>query len=73
MPALAIRNGVFAWVITGAIAMADGENTTPAMMLHLVAGDQLGRHRLGVGAGGRALVALDDLDLVRRDRRCRAA
>ena len=35
VPALAISNGVFAWVITGAIAMADGENTTPVMMLTL--------------------------------------
>ena len=64
VPALEMISGIFAWVTTGAIAIADGENTTPAISLTLSQGDQLGRHRLGVGAGGRALVALDDVELV---------
>jgi hypothetical protein len=35
--------------------------------LDLVAGDQFGGDRLGGGARGRALVALDEFDPVRRD------
>ena len=35
--------------------------------LHLVVGDQFGGDGLGLRAGRRAFVALDDLDLVRRD------
>ena len=67
VPALAITIGTLDCVITGASAIADGENEKPvtSCTLSLVISSVV--TVLAIGAGRRALVALDQLDLVRRD------
>ena len=67
VPALAMTIGTLACVTTGASAIADGENTKPvtSCTLSLVISSVV--DGLGDRAGRRALVALDDLDLVGRD------
>ena len=59
--------GTLACVTTGAARDRRRREHETGDQFHLVVGNQLGDHRLGIGAGRRAFVAFDELDLVGAD------
>ena len=73
VPALEMISGTLAWVSTGAIAIADGENTTPAMMLTLSRVISSVATVLALAPEGGPSSRFDDLDRVRQRCPWRAA
>ena len=64
VPAFEISIGIFAWVASGAAAMAPGENTKPARSFTLSLVMSSVTTVLRIGARWRPFIALDELDLM---------